>query len=173
MSATPVSGSRAILVTGMSGVGKSTVLAELAGRGIRTVDTDYGDWMRVADDGERLWREEAIAALLDAPGDVVLGGTVLNQGAFHHRFAAVVLLTVPVEEALRRIESRTTNDFGKRAEERAAIERDFAEVEPLLRRGATHVLDGTRPVRELADAIEGLLRARPAADTEGDTPASA
>ena len=35
----------AILVTGMSGTGKSTVLAELERRGHRVVDTDYGDWI--------------------------------------------------------------------------------------------------------------------------------
>jgi dephospho-CoA kinase len=32
----------AVLVTGMSGVGKSTALAELARFGFTTVDTDYG-----------------------------------------------------------------------------------------------------------------------------------
>jgi dephospho-CoA kinase len=33
-----------VLVTGMSGTGKSTVLDELRRRGYHTVDTDYGDW---------------------------------------------------------------------------------------------------------------------------------
>jgi dephospho-CoA kinase len=33
-----------ILVTGMSGTGKSTALVELARWGHRVVDTDYGDW---------------------------------------------------------------------------------------------------------------------------------
>jgi shikimate kinase len=140
----------------MSGVGKSTVLAELSARGIHTVDTDYGDWIEIVG-GERLWREERIAVLLDGPGEVVVAGTVANQGAFYDRLAAVVLLSVPIEEALRRIEMRSTNDWGKNAEERAAIERDFAEVEPLLRAGATVVLDGRRPAGETADAIAGLL----------------
>ena len=147
----------AVLLTGMSGVGKSTVLAELAARGIHTVDTDYGDWIEVID-GERLWREGRIAALLDMPGEVVLAGTVANQGAFYDRLAGVVLLTVPVEEALRRIDARSTNDWGKRPEDRVAIERDFAEVEPLLRPGATLILDGRRPLAETVDAIIGLLR---------------
>ena len=147
----------AVLLTGMSGVGKSTVLGELAARGIHTVDTDYGDWIEVVE-GERLWREDAIAALLEQPGDLVLAGTVSNQGRFYDRFAGVVLLTVPIERALRRIDSRTNNDWGKRAADRTAIERDFAEVEPLLRAGATLVLDGRRPVPESTDAIVALLR---------------
>jgi dephospho-CoA kinase len=142
----------------MSGVGKSTVLRELAGRGIQTVDTDYGDWIEVVA-GERLWREEAIGSLLAAEPEIVMAGTVANQGRFYQRFDAIVLLTVPVDEALLRIGVRTNNDWGKRPEDRAAIERDFAEVEPLLRSGATHVLDGRRPVEESADAIVALLRA--------------
>jgi adenylate kinase family enzyme len=36
-----------VLVTGRSGTGKSTALAELARRGHRVVDTDYGDWIDV------------------------------------------------------------------------------------------------------------------------------
>ena len=34
-----------MLVTGMSGVGKQVALAELARRGHRVVDTDYGGWI--------------------------------------------------------------------------------------------------------------------------------
>lgn len=50
----------AILVTGMSGVGKSTALAALAQRGCATVDTDDGRWIEVID-SEPLWRETLIA----------------------------------------------------------------------------------------------------------------
>ena len=54
----------AILVTGMSGVGKS--LTELARRGFTTVDTDYGPWIHVVD-GEPLWRQPMIDALWTGP----------------------------------------------------------------------------------------------------------
>lgn len=43
-----------VLVTGMSGMGKSTARAELARRGFETVDTDDGDWIELVDE-ERLW----------------------------------------------------------------------------------------------------------------------
>jgi serine kinase of HPr protein (carbohydrate metabolism regulator) len=63
-----------VLITGMSGTGKSTPLDELATRGHRTVDTDYGDYYELVD-GESLWRADRIEALLGAtpPG----GGQVL------------------------------------------------------------------------------------------------
>jgi len=50
-----VTGHTTVLVTGMSGVGKSTALTELARRGYVTVDTDEGPWIRVFE-GEPLWR---------------------------------------------------------------------------------------------------------------------
>ncbi|MGY0231818.1 hypothetical protein [Longispora urticae] len=59
---------RRVLVTGMSGVGKSALLEELAARGHRTVDTDYGDYHETVD-GERLWRPDRIEALLRAAGN--------------------------------------------------------------------------------------------------------
>ena len=43
----------AVLLTGMSGAGKTSVLAELARRGFETVDTDDGDWI-TRDGGEPL-----------------------------------------------------------------------------------------------------------------------
>ncbi len=73
----------AVLVTGMSGVGKSTVLDELARRGFSTVDTDDGPWIHTVD-GEPLWREPMIDELLQQPRETALfvQGTVANQGRF-------------------------------------------------------------------------------------------
>src|SRR6478752_6681127 len=55
-----VSRVRRILVTGMSGTGKSTALAELALRGFRVVETDEPGWKELRD-GEWVWREDRIA----------------------------------------------------------------------------------------------------------------
>jgi dephospho-CoA kinase len=149
----------AVLVTGMSGAGKSTVLAALALRGFETVDTDDRDWIEHVD-GEPLWREDRIDALLARPrrGPVFIQGTVANQGRFYHRFHAVVLLSAPKEVLFERIRTRTTNPFGKAAEERTQIANDIAEVEPLLRAAATHELDTTRPLGETADALVAIAR---------------
>lgn len=143
-----------VLLTGMSGVGKSTVLAELASRGFDTVDTDLGEWIRVVD-GEPLWDEALIESLLSAErvGPLFVLGTVANQGRFYSGFHAVVLLSAPREVIFERLRTRTTNSFGKFATDRARISQDLDEVEPLLRAGATHELDTTKPVDELADRL--------------------
>lgn len=144
----------AVLVTGMSGVGKSTALAGLAQRGYATVDTDDERWTAVIGD-EPLWREPLIDALLKQPRaqPLFVQGTVANQWRFYDRFDAVVLLTAPTEVVLERVHRRTNNPFGKSAEERARILSDIEEIEPLLRRSATHEIDTTRPLAEVIDAL--------------------
>ena len=47
-----------VLVTGMFGTGKSTVLEELRRRGYYTVDTDHGDW----EQAQGVWDERCLAA---------------------------------------------------------------------------------------------------------------
>ena len=145
-------------MTGMSGAGKSTLLAELARRGHPTVDTDYGGW--TGPDGA--WDEPRMAALLAAEPSVVVSGTVADQRRFYDRFEHVILLTAPLSVLLDRVTSRPDNPYGRTARQRREITRYTAEVEPLLRRGATVALAGRRPVGELADAVE-----RPASDPRG------
>ncbi len=139
-----------MFVTGMSGAGKSSVLRALAGRGFEVVDTDEPGWIEVVG-GERLWREDRVAALLDRARDrpVFVGGTVRNQVVFASRFDAVVLLTAPIEVLLERIRLRSTNDFGKRDAEREAVIQDHRDVEPLLHASATHVIDTREPLDEV------------------------
>jgi len=133
----------------MSGTGKSTVLTELERRGFAVVETDVAPWSEWSEeDGGFVWREELIEELLDREYETTLyiSGTVSNQGRFYPRFDAVVLLSAPSDVLLSRIESRTTNEFGKSSEERERIIRDIAQVEPLLRATATHEVDATQPV---------------------------
>lgn len=148
---------RAVLVTGMSGVGKSTVLAELARRGFVAVDTDDDGWIEVVG-GEPLWRESLIQELLDRPREapLIVQGTVANQGHFYGRFDAIVLLSAPTDVVLRRIAGRTNNPFGKSMEERSQILADIAEVEPLLRQAATHEIRTDRPLSEVVDMVAGI-----------------
>jgi adenylate kinase family enzyme len=154
----------AVLITGMSGTGKSTVLAELARRGHTAVDTDQGGWIvdvpQADGSTEPLWNEARIATLLDEHmgGTLFVTGCAANQGRFYDRFHAVVLLSVPEEVMLERIATRTTNEFGKREEERRAILGDVRAVEPLLRAGATFEIDTRAPVAQIADRLEAVIR---------------
>ena len=59
---------------------------------------------------------------------------------------------------LDRIENRTTNPYGKTAEERELILSDLAEVEPLLRAGCTHEIDATRPVDDVVAELVAIGR---------------
>jgi dephospho-CoA kinase len=146
-----------VFVTGMSGTGKSSALAELARRGHRVVDTDYGGWTDETRP-ERLWREDRIAALLDQhdDGSLFISGCVPNQGRFYPRFDAVVLLSAPVDVILERVATRDTNDYGETDAERDLIAQDLAAVEPLLRSGATAEIDATAPLDEVVDALERI-----------------
>ena len=149
-----------VLVTGMSGTGKSSALAELARRGHEVVDTDYGDWVEERPGSERLWREDRIDELLvHHDGVLFVAGCVANQGKFYPRFDAVVLLSAPADVILDRVATRETNDFGKNDAERARILGDLAAVEPLLRRGATAEIDTQAPIAEVVDALERIALA--------------
>lgn len=139
-------------MTGMSGTGKSAALLELRKRGFETVDTDEPGWTEWSDeDGGYVWRKDRIAGLLDRAEAPVLyvSGTVSNQGRFYAQFDAVVLLSAPADVLLRRIDSRSTNRYGKTVDERALILRHLAEVEPLLQATCTHEIDAARPLDEV------------------------
>jgi dephospho-CoA kinase len=150
---------RRILVTGMSGTGKSSALAELSRRGFDVVDTDEPGWSEwsAAEDGY-VWREDRIAELLDREGSAALyvSGTVSNQGRFYPRFDAVVLLSAPPDVLFDRIERRTTNHYGKSSEQRELIRSHIAEVEPLLRATCTHEIDASQPLEDVVAELAAL-----------------
>jgi broad-specificity NMP kinase len=153
-----------VLITGMSGTGKSTALGLLRMRGHRTVDTDTDAWSRwvTLPDGSRdwVWREEAIRGLLarQNEGHLFLAGCKSNQGAVYPLLDHVVLLSAPADVILARVAERTGNPYGKLPEERAAILRHLAAVEPLLRASATAEIDARAPVERVVRQLEALVR---------------
>ncbi|MFZ0667737.1 MAG: AAA family ATPase [Acidimicrobiales bacterium] len=155
-----------VLITGMSGTGKSSALQMLAEKGYSVVDTDtdrWSEWVTEPDGSQDwLWREKEIASLLNGHrrGHLFVAGCKTNQGKFYDLFHHVVLLSAPAEVLLGRIATRTSNTYGKHPTERALIVQHLAEVEPLLRATATVEIDATAPLTEVVRQLEELVRAR-------------
>lgn len=153
-----------ILVTGMSGTGKSTVLAALGCRGHQVIDTDDPGWVVQVETPwgvEPMWDLDRVREFLDAhrSGWLFVAGCVANQGAVYDQVDAVVLLSAPIEVIVARVVDRA-NPFGSRAGERAKIAADLDEFEPLLRAGADHEIRTTASVAEVVAALERVA-ARP------------
>lgn len=151
-----------VLVTGMSGTGKSAALQMLGERGHRVVDTDTDQWCRwvTGPDGspDWIWREDAIATLLASHrhGHLFVAGCKTNQGRFYSQFDHIALLSAPADVMLARIAARAGNPYGKDPGERALILAHLADVEPLLRATATIEIDTTAPLSEVVRRLEGL-----------------
>lgn len=122
------SGMSRVLLAGMSGAGKSTVLDAVARRGYTTVDTDYGGWELPG----ALWDEPRMSALLTEHDTIAVSGTAQNQGRFYDRFEHVIYLYVPLQVLLDRVRTRTNNPYGMTTAQRADITTHVAEVEPLF-----------------------------------------
>ena len=149
-----------VLLTGMSGTGKSSVVRELAARGFKAVDTDDG-WSEPLPDGRQRWREDAIEALLASEDTDVLfvAGCEENQARFHARFDHIILLSAPLEVLMGRLAARTSNPYGKDPGELRRIIDDVEAVEPLLRRVADHEVRTTISLNEVVTAILRLVDA--------------
>jgi RNase adaptor protein for sRNA GlmZ degradation len=128
-----------ILITGMSGTGKSTAVAAMGEMGYRAVDTDHDEWSEwvreTPDEWAWVWREDRIRELLAAEDnrDLFVAGCKTNQGKFRHLFDHVVLLSAPMPVILDRLAIRTTNNYGKSTADLERINADIRTVEPLLR----------------------------------------
>lgn len=163
-----------ILLTGLSGTGKSTVTEALAARGFKAIDLDtpqFSEWRAIEEIGDVagspvephrdwVWQEDPVAHLLateDAP-ILIVSGCAPNMGAFLPRFDAVILLSTPPEETLARLAARTNNAYGKDPAEAARVLALKTSVEPRLRAVATHEIDTAQPLDAVIEQILDQMR---------------
>jgi shikimate kinase len=150
-----------VLLTGMSGTGKSSVIAELKRRGFAAIDMDEPGWSVRDAEGHQLWCEERLREVLAAEhaGPVFVSGCAENQVKFYPQFSHIVLMSAPADVIKERLASRTDNPYGQRPDELAEVLHHLAWVEPLLRRSATHEIVTTMPLDRVVATVLSLAQA--------------
>lgn len=155
-----------VLITGMSGTGKSTVVGELVARGHRAVDLDTPEWSEWIDvdasdaltptkGKDWVWREDRVRALLAGhnQGTLFISGCAENMGRLFPSIDKIILLSAPVATVMTRLEARSSNGYGNNEEDRQKVRELIALIEPLLRKSAHHEVDTTGPVQATVDEI--------------------
>jgi dephospho-CoA kinase len=161
-----------VLITGMSGTGKTAVIEELAARGYRAHDLDTPEWSEWIDADasdaltprqgkDWIWREGRVRALLSELGEekLFVSGCAENMGKFFPLIDFVILLSAPVATLMERLEARPAGSYGHDAEERRKVANLTATIEPLLRKSADHEIDTRRPVCATVDEVLRLASA--------------
>jgi hypothetical protein len=164
-----------VWVTGSAGVGKSSVCAVLKGRGEWSLDADWDGfnyWVDRATGEVRVnppypvpagwlarfaWRidRSEVQRLARQAGDstVFLCGSVENEVDVWDLFNLVICLVADNDTIRQRLQTRTTNSFGKHPEELAAALGWNADSERIYRRLGATIIDGRRPLVEIVDEI--------------------
>ena len=155
-----------VLITGMSGTGKTAVIHELQARGFAAIDLDTPDWshwvdaaladgLMPADGKDWVWQEDRVRVLLSAPQDGLLfiSGCAENMHRLYPLIDRVILLSAPIDTIMARLEKRSADGYGHTTEERARIAELIAMIEPLLREAAHHEINTSGPVAETVDHI--------------------
>ncbi|NJO12338.1 MAG: AAA family ATPase [Gammaproteobacteria bacterium] len=147
-----------ILITGMSGVGKTTIVRALRNLGWHTLDMDEPGWAFFDEHGHQRWDKARLQQLMDEERNLPLFvcGCSEDQVAFYPQFTKIILLSAPQAVIEHRLASRTDNAYGKRPGELRRVLQELHEIEPLLRKRATHEIVTTQPIEAVLARIIAL-----------------
>jgi len=165
----------AVLITGCSGAGKSTITVVLARRGLTAIDTDDdpvlarwvdADGAVVADEpaapdlawlSRHSWAwdpgrlDELIAA---APATLYVCGGAANELELADRFTHMFLLEIDEPTMLARIDARRDyHDWGHVGDTREHLRRFLPGYQDRLRAFGAIPIDASQPLDQVVDAI--------------------
>ena len=165
-----------VLLTGLSGTGKSRLIEQFAVLGYKAVDLDsdeWSEWVGVHFEGEPtsgdspvernrdwVWREERVQALLSVQetGILFVAGCAANMVKFRPRFDSIILLTAPDAVTVERLLMRDNNQYGKRPEELARVLAQREVIEPKLRTLANYEIDTSASLDEVVRKILEVVK---------------
>jgi hypothetical protein len=165
----------AVLITGISGAGKSTIAAALARRGLAVLDTDEDPLLARSVDLEGNgvedpaapdfawlarhswdWDPARLDQLLSAfgPETVYVCGGADNELDLADRFARVLLLEIDEPTMLARLDAPgRDNDWGRIGDTREYLRRKLPELQARLRAFGAIPIDARQSVGQVVDAI--------------------
>ena len=142
-----------VLITGMSGAGKSSLVLELRKRGYVAYDADDDGFSEPRQNGRWGWRAEQVAELLARSQGQLLFFAGCSEEQAELPFDYRVLLTAPEAVLIKRLRARTSNAYGADDQQLSQVLSDLAEIEPLIRRSADLVLPTTELIARVADDL--------------------
>jgi len=164
-----------IYITGVSGVGKSSVSRELNKRGILSIDIDsvkdLCNWTNIETKEKVDWQpgkndawydshtwicdKKKMLKLLDQKKDVVVVGCAPNQEEYLDMFDKIFVLTCKSEIFIHRINNRSDNDYGKHELEWKKVlelhESDFNK--DLVEKRKALLIDANKPLEDVVNEI--------------------
>jgi len=165
----------AVMITGMSGAGKSTIAAVLARRGLVSIDADDDPVLaRSVDPAGHVVEEPAAPdfawlaqhswewnpARLDeliqgaAPATLYVCGGAANELELADRFTQVFLLEMDEPTMLARLDAPSRdNDWGRIGDTREYLRRRLPEYQDRLRAFGAIPIDARQPLDHVVDAI--------------------
>jgi adenylate kinase family enzyme len=167
----------AVMITGCSGAGKTTIAPVLARRGLASIDADADPLLarsvdpagNVVEEPEEpaepdfawlsrhswAWNPGRLDELIRAaaPATLYVCGGADNELELADRFTHVFLLEIDEPTMLARIDARQDNDWGRIGDTREYLRRRLPEIQDRLRAFGAIPIDARQPLDQVADAI--------------------